>query len=157
MTSNEHPGIHRRRAGIWRVVAGVAFLLICAVTLTPSTGPPSRGFSICIRCGDSNGLDVFYNVVLFVPLGFALWRAGVNRRSAIAFAAALSIVDDQMDVITRKQAALSALFRTLLHELMTARIRVHDLDWSESYLPNTPRHCATLHRRWRERSSSVAR
>ena len=92
MTSNEHPGIHRRRAGIWRVVAGVAFLLICAVTLTPSTGPPSRGFSICIRCGDSNGLDVFYNVVLFVPLGFALWRAGVNRRSAIAFAAALSIV-----------------------------------------------------------------
>src|SRR5206468_12882065 len=28
----------------------------------------------------------------------------------------------------RKHASLSALFRTLLHELMTARIRVHKLD-----------------------------
>lgn len=30
----------------------------------------------------------------------------------------------------RKHAALSSLFRTLLHELMTARIRVHNLDLS---------------------------
>ena len=30
----------------------------------------------------------------------------------------------------RKYAALSALFRTLLHELMTARIRVHSFDLS---------------------------
>lgn len=28
----------------------------------------------------------------------------------------------------RKHAALNALFRTLLHELMTARIRVYNLD-----------------------------
>lgn len=28
----------------------------------------------------------------------------------------------------RKHAALTALFRTLLHQLMTAQIRVHDLD-----------------------------
>ena len=51
-----------------------------------------------------------------------------DRKVQDEIAAALSIVDDQMDVITRKQAALSALFRTLLHELMTARIRVHNLD-----------------------------
>jgi type I restriction enzyme S subunit len=31
----------------------------------------------------------------------------------------------------RKHAALTALFRTLLHELMTAQLRVHDLDLSE--------------------------
>ena len=30
----------------------------------------------------------------------------------------------------RKHASLSTLFRTLLHELMTARIRVHKLDLS---------------------------
>jgi type I restriction enzyme S subunit len=37
-------------------------------------------------------------------------------------------VEQKLDLHRRKHAALSALFRTLLHELMTARIRVHDLD-----------------------------
>ena len=140
MTSNEHPGIHRRRAGIWRVVAGVAFLLICAVTLTPSTGPPSRGFSICIRCGDSNGLDVFYNVVLFVPLGFALWRAGVNRRSAIAFAAALSIVIEVLQL-----AFIAGRYSSLRDILANSLGAVVGVVLAE--------HAETL----RERSSSVAR
>jgi hypothetical protein len=35
----------------------------------------------------------------------------------------------------RKHAALTALFRTLLHQLMTAQIRVHDL---EGLLPQEP-------------------
>ena len=36
-----------------------------------------------------------------------------------------------MNVHRRKHAALTALFRTLLHQLMTAQIRVHDLDLPE--------------------------
>ena len=43
-------------------------------------------------------------------------------------AAAIDNVEQKLDLHRRKHAALSALFRTLLHELMTARIRVHDLD-----------------------------
>jgi hypothetical protein len=39
----------------------------------------------------------------------------------------------------RKQTTLSALFRTLLHELMTARIRVDDLDLAEIQIPNRDR------------------
>ena len=31
-------------------------------------------------------------------------------------------------VHARKHAALTSLFRTLLHQLMTAQLRVHDLD-----------------------------
>ena len=34
----------------------------------------------------------------------------------------------RLSALRRKHAALTALFRTLLHELMTARIRVHNLD-----------------------------
>jgi len=41
---------------------------------------------------------------------------------------AIDNVEQRLDLHRRKHAALSALFRTLLHELMTARIRVHDLD-----------------------------
>ena len=38
-------------------------------------------------------------------------------------------VDRKFAVHRRKQAALTDLFRTLLHQLMTAQIRVHDLEW----------------------------
>jgi len=40
-------------------------------------------------------------------------------------------LDRKEKVQHHKHAALSALFRTLLHELMTARIRVHNLDLPE--------------------------
>jgi type I restriction enzyme S subunit len=40
----------------------------------------------------------------------------------------IDCVDRKLSLHRRKQAALSALFRTLLHELMTARIRVHNLE-----------------------------
>ena len=43
----------------------------------------------------------------------------------------LNEVEQKGHIHGRKHAALSALFRTLLHELMTARIRVHNLDLPE--------------------------
>jgi type I restriction enzyme, S subunit len=43
-------------------------------------------------------------------------------------AGAMISLERSAELHSRKHAALSTLFRTLLHELMTARIRVHDLD-----------------------------
>lgn len=40
-------------------------------------------------------------------------------------------LENKQKVITRKRAFLQDLFRTLLHELMTAKIRVHDLNFQE--------------------------
>jgi type I restriction enzyme S subunit len=40
----------------------------------------------------------------------------------------LDAVEAQESIHLRKRAALTDLFRTLLHQLMTAQIRVHDLD-----------------------------
>jgi type I restriction enzyme S subunit len=40
----------------------------------------------------------------------------------------LNNLDQKLSVSRRKQRLLSDLFRTLLHQLMTAQIRVHDLD-----------------------------
>lgn len=39
-------------------------------------------------------------------------------------------LDAKQGLATRKQTELLDLFRTLLHELMTATIRVHDLDFA---------------------------
>lgn len=47
------------------------------------------------------------------------------------FVRILDAVEAQESIHLRKQAALSDLFRTLLHQLMTAQIRVHDLDLPE--------------------------
>jgi type I restriction enzyme S subunit len=44
---------------------------------------------------------------------------------------ALTALDAKAAIHQRKHAALTDLFRTLLHQLMTAQIRVHDLDLPE--------------------------
>jgi type I restriction enzyme S subunit len=44
---------------------------------------------------------------------------------------ALSAFDAKQQIRQRKHTTLIALFRTLLHQLMTAQIRVHDLDLPE--------------------------
>jgi len=46
-------------------------------------------------------------------------------------AVAISCIDSKMHSHQRKHSALTDLFRTLLHQLMTAQIRVNDLDLSE--------------------------
>ena len=47
-----------------------------------------------------------------------------QRQIAICF----RTLDAKLEVHRRKQSALSGLFRTLLHNLMTAQVRVHDLN-----------------------------
>ena len=43
----------------------------------------------------------------------------------------LQTIDAKLEITDRKHTALTSLFRTLLHQLMTAQIRVADLDLSE--------------------------
>jgi type I restriction enzyme S subunit len=51
-----------------------------------------------------------------------------ERREIVA---ALDAVSKKIEVAQEKNRLLNELFRTLLHQLMTAQIRVHDLDLSE--------------------------
>jgi type I restriction enzyme S subunit len=43
----------------------------------------------------------------------------------------LQVIDTKMELVARKKDALANLFRTLLHQLMTAQIRVHDRKFPE--------------------------
>ncbi len=58
--------------------------------------------------------------------GFPLAFPKPEEQSEIV--TALSSVDSKLAHHRRKHATLSALFRTLLHQLMTAQLRVHDLE-----------------------------
>jgi type I restriction enzyme S subunit len=49
----------------------------------------------------------------------------------------LSAIDDKITLHKRKKAALEALFTSLLHQLMTGKIRVGDLDLSFLNVPQT--------------------
>jgi type I restriction enzyme S subunit len=60
-------------------------------------------------------------------LKIALPSLDEQRRIAETFQA----VDAKSELLGRKFAALTALFRTLLHQLMTAQVRVHDLSLPE--------------------------
>jgi type I restriction enzyme S subunit len=50
------------------------------------------------------------------------------RTEEVEIAAALNALEAKLAHHRRKHATLSALFRTLLHQLMTAQLRVHDLE-----------------------------
>lgn len=53
-----------------------------------------------------------------------------DKRTQEEIADAISTVEQKNDQHCRKRDSLADLFRTLLHQLMTAQIRVHDLDLS---------------------------
>jgi len=50
---------------------------------------------------------------------------------AVLIGQQLQVVDTKIELITRKKDVLANLFCTLLHQLMTAQIRVNDLDLDE--------------------------
>ncbi|MEO8479481.1 MAG: VanZ family protein [Gemmatimonadota bacterium] len=72
----------------WTIVAGLAFLTVLALTLVPAPGALAATRAIpwwCVRCGAAGSADLFQNLLLLVPLGFALGRLGVPRARVILF------------------------------------------------------------------------
>ena len=51
-----------------------------------------------------------------------------DKQTQEEIATAIQTVENNHEIHRRKHAALTDLFRTLLHELMTAQIRINDLD-----------------------------
>lgn len=83
------PVTDARRAGSgwgWWIATAIALGVIGIATLLPSGGQLRR-FSSCIFCGDDALADAIRNVVLFLPLGFALGHATRYRARALLFAA----------------------------------------------------------------------
>lgn len=94
------------------VLAMVAFVGVLIGTLMPSPGSPSTFDFWCITCGEFAALDVMANIVLFMPLGFAL-AVAMNRRwlpVAMCVATTLLVEALQVGIIVGRDAS----FRDLL-------------------------------------------
>lgn len=72
-----------------RLGVGVAALLIAYATLRPWGGALG---TLCVRCGDTWLVDALLNIVLFLPLGFALRAAGATSIRALGISATLSLL-----------------------------------------------------------------
>ncbi len=110
-------------------------------------------FILRIRCGEKKShnfylahlMNHFREKEVFIKLARrAVNQANYNRNEISVLniplpsyqeqrdiADIIAVVDAKIDLQRRRHAALTALFRTLLHQLMTAQIRVHDLDLPE--------------------------
>jgi VanZ like family len=119
----------------WVPVA-IALALIALATLLPTAGPGAvRGpWLWCVPCGDYGMADAVANVALFVPLGWALARAGVPPAAGIALALLTTIAIESLqyafipgrdasvsDVITNTLGAIVGTALTPLRRWIGAR------------------------------------
>ena len=95
-------------------LAVAAWLVIGIVTMTPTPDSIEEAAATplaCLVCGSAGSVDVFWNILLFVPLGFALRKAGFSLRMVIGMAALTTLVVEavQLFVVTGRDASLSDL------------------------------------------------
>jgi VanZ family protein len=85
--------------------------IISLLTLTPTSAEPGQTEVWCLACGHLGGRDFVLNIVLFVPVGFALGLAGVRRRVALPLMAAVTLAIEllQMHVVAGRDASLGDL------------------------------------------------
>ena len=108
----DRPGLPSRRLAL--VLTGLATLAIAAITLTPIPGAEEQAAGTpldCIICGSAGAVDVLYNLLLFLPLGFGLRWLGVSpgRVVLVSFLATLSIEAAQLSLVAGRDASLSDL------------------------------------------------
>lgn len=104
--------IRNDRRKLWSVAAGAALLAILLATLTPIPGAAERSALtplFCLVCGDVGAVDVLNNLLLFMPLGFALRRTGMGRTGVVALAAltTFGVETAQYWIVPGRDASLS--------------------------------------------------
>ncbi len=102
------------RAGL--ALSALVLTVVLVATLTPASASTPTADFWCVACGEFGGLDVFNNVVMFVPLGFAFALATDRRwRSVLACVAVTTFVESmQIRVVQGRDASLSDLLANSL-------------------------------------------
>jgi len=109
---NDRPRWNRTGVGLSALVLAV----VLVATLTPASASTPTANFWCVACGEFGGLDVFNNVVMFVPLGFAFALATDRRwRSILACVAVTTFVESmQIRIVQGRDSSLSDLLANSL-------------------------------------------
>lgn len=87
---------HLRRLGLAVTIAGL--VAIALATLLPEAGR-QPGSHLCLVCGSVGGVDVFLNVLLFVPLGVGLALYGWRGSQALLAGFVLSALIESLQLV----------------------------------------------------------
>ena len=109
------------RAGIGRALYGglavVAWAVIGVLTLTPTPSSIEESATTpltCLVCGQAGAVDVFWNLLLFVPLGFALRMAGLTLGRVVALSALTTLAIETIQFLAPgRDPSLSDLLTNL--------------------------------------------
>jgi hypothetical protein len=98
------------------VLSLLVLVMIGIATLTPSPGTLVTTNLWCIACGEFGALDVLANIVMFLPLGFALALATERRWLPVLLCIATTLIIEglQVRVIVGRDASLSDLLANSL-------------------------------------------
>ena len=102
-----------------------ALILIAVLTLTPTPGAAgSAGF--CVFCGSLGGVDFALNVLLFAPLGAAIWNATGSWRRAMIVGVVVSLFVEalQYRVIVGRDATAGDVLANALGTLVGSWIAI---------------------------------
>jgi hypothetical protein len=97
-------------------LSALVLTVVLVATLTPASASTPTADFWCVACGEFGGLDVFNNVVLFVPLGVAFAVATDRRwRSILACVAITTFVESmQIRIVQGRDSSLSDLLANSL-------------------------------------------
>ena len=128
-------------ARLGQLIALSGAVLIASMTLVPHpelTKESARTPLSCLLCGDYGIVDVFLNILLFIPFGFGLRLAGVSRfrGQALLMATSLGIELLQMNVIMGRDASLSDFLTNSLGGGLGIWMADH---WSDFVFPSPAR------------------
>ena len=123
------------RAAIWRGAMTECYYQKALHRLRPKSDTISNEFSahwleFALRYQDLYGVAGASSTIAHLPeVQLKMLQVPLpSRNEQDTLVESLNAVDNKIALHQCKHAALTALFRTLLHQLMTAQIRVHDLE-----------------------------
>jgi VanZ family protein len=126
------------RAGIARPSATVALAILAAlvVVAVPTLTPTPRAVpssELCIICGSLGGVDFVLNVVLFTPLGAAVWNARRRLQDALIAGLLVSVVIEllQLRIIVGRDATLGDILANTAGSVAGAAIALGFTRWRD--------------------------
>ena len=114
--------IRWNRAGL--ALSALVLTVVLVATLTPAPASTPTTDFWCVACGELGGLDVFNNVVMFIPLGYGFALATDRRwRSVLACVAVTTFVESmQIRIVQGRDSSLSDLLANSLGGLIGVEV-----------------------------------
>ena len=109
-----------------------ALVMIAVPTLTPTPrATPTSG--LCVICGSLGGVDFALNIVLFVPLGAAIWSVRRRVLDAVIAGLLVSVVIEllQFRTIVGRDATLGDVLANTMGSLAGAAIALGFVRWRD--------------------------